>query len=119
MNPPASDPLSISLATSEPTWPQALRVWWSFQWRVTLISLLLAWFIDFWIGMLGGIVGMRARGLAAATTTVAIVVNALVGLYIMKDVIDRDFGKFRVCLVPSLTPPEAVSPQTSRGQPQP
>lgn len=109
MTAPTNDPLAISLATIEPDWRQALRVWWSFQWRVTLIALLLAWFIDFWIGMLGGMMGMRARGLTISTTIVGIVVNALVGLYIMKDIIDRDFGPFRVCLIPKSLQPRSTA----------
>lgn len=96
----ASSPLEVGLATIEPTWQIALRAWWSWQWRVFIAGFLLQFFVNFWIGAIGGAVGLHYRGALVARQVSSVVVFALVGLYFFKDVLDREFKDFRVCVLP-------------------
>jgi membrane protein implicated in regulation of membrane protease activity len=101
MSAPTTDPLIVSLATLEPTWEHALRVWWSWQWRLLIATILIGLFINLWLGTVGGAVGLTARGFAIARPILSFVFSGLVSLYLFKDILDRDFGKFRVCIVPT------------------
>jgi len=93
-------PLEVGLATIEPTWRIALRVWWSWQWRVFIAGFLLDLFVSFWIGAIGGAVGLHYRGALVARQISNVVVFTAVGLYFFKDVLDREFKGFRVCVLP-------------------
>jgi len=64
------------------------------------VGSLLSLFANFWLGALGGVVGMTATGLAISTQVCDMIITAVVGLYFWRDVLDRDFGKFRVCILP-------------------
>jgi hypothetical protein len=96
----------ISLATIEPTWKVAARVWWSWWWRTTVVTYLLTLAIGFWAGMFLA----PGRAQTRAQQIGVIFVSALVGLYFFKDVLDRDFGHFRACIIPKGTSDEPKSP---------
>src|SRR5947209_17975343 len=95
----------ISLATVDATWKIALRVWWSWPWRTLIAGVLLSMFANFWLGMF-----MPPMSPATAFTrpVVAPICSAVVGLYFFKDVLDRKFADFRVCVVP-VTEPKSLA----------
>jgi len=97
---------AVELSTIEPTWKHAIRVWWSWQWRVSIAGGLLSFFTNLWLGVLSGAVGMGGVGLTISTQVAGAIIMGLVGLYFWKDVLDRDFGRFRVCIVPKTTMPQ-------------
>jgi hypothetical protein len=105
MNAPTVNPLAVSLATVEPTWEHALRVWWSWQWRILVATILLGIFTNVWLGTLAWAIGLTGRGLAIASQVLSFVFSGLVSLYLFKDILDKDFGRFRVCIVPKDLPP--------------
>src|SRR5258708_1897054 len=101
--PATSSSTAVSLATVDPTWRIALRVWWSWQWRAFIATILLTWFVQFWVNIIGGMIGsaisvVDATVIKAFSITATYFVSGIVALYFMKDVLDRDFGKFRVCV---------------------
>jgi len=100
----ASDPTSFALATVEPTWKQALRVWWAFQWRVVVACFVLGFLIGGLAGIMLGILGASPVVFGYSLFTIRIVIYLAVTLYFIKDFLDRDFGSFRVGLVPKATP---------------
>ncbi len=106
MNAPTVNPLAVSLATLEPTWEHALRVWWSWQWRILVATILLGIFTNFWLSTAGGAIGLNARGFAIASQVLSFVFSGLVSLYLFKDILDRNFGRFRVCIIPRDLPPQ-------------
>jgi len=102
----------ISLATVDPTWKIAARVWWSWWWRTTIVSLLLSFFLSVWIGMFmaPGMAQLRANQLFAG------IVSAIVGLYFFKDVLDRKFKNIvcASCRLQTTPPPRTARKPTRR-----
>ena len=97
---PKPDALAISLGTAEPTWQQALRVWWSWQWRFFIATVLITWAVRVWLPMVGGALGLTAEYYFVTEQIVIFIPSALVSLYLFKDILDRDFGSFRACVIP-------------------
>ena len=95
-----ADALAISLGSVEPSWGQALRVWWSWQWRIFIATVLLSIGIHWWLAFMGGAIGLDARGYEIVTQILVYIASALVSLHLFKDILDRDFGAFRVCIIP-------------------
>lgn len=92
--------LAVELATIEPTWRITLRAWWSWQWRVAIASFLLSTLFGFWLGAMGGFAGVSHRDLTLLNRVSNYLISIIVGLYFFKDVLDREFPRFRVCVVP-------------------
>ena len=100
-NPLAANPSPATPAPVEPTWGQAMRVWWSWQWRVIFTMILLDMFISLGLGGLREKVGLTRGEFGTVSLVLSFVLTALVSIYILKDVLDKDFGKFRVCIIPN------------------
>ena len=96
-----SNPLTTNPAPVEPTWGQALRVWWSWQWRVIFTMILLDMFISLGLGGFRETVGLTRGEFGLVSFVLSCVFTGLVSIYIFKDVLDKDFGKFRVCIIPN------------------
>jgi|SRR5882762_2504747 len=98
----APTPIAISLATIEPTWSHALRVWWSWQWRTIVFGLILS-VITMPIGMVVGIVfGVSGVGHLIAQL-MGFLTFAFVGIFVMKDILDKEYKTFRVAILPRAT----------------
>ena len=102
-----ADALAISLGSVEPDWKIALRVWWSWQWRILIATILISIAVRWWFAFMGGAIGLGAWGYEVTTQIVIYVASALVSLYLFKDILDRDFGGFKVCVIPNTPPPSA------------
>ena len=104
-NPLITNPTPANPPAVEPTWGQALRVWWSWQWRVIFTMVLLNMFISLGLGGFSEKVGLTRGEFGTVSFVLSCVFTGLVSIYILKDVLDKDFGKFRVCIIPSNSPP--------------
>jgi len=97
---PTADPLAVNLATVEPTWKIAVRVWWSWQWRIFIATVLISIAVHWWLAFMGGALGLGPWGYEVTVQILIYVASALVSLYLFKDILDRDFDEFRVCVIP-------------------
>src|SRR5436305_2032981 len=95
-----NDPVEVELNTIEPNWMIAARVWWSWQWRVLALTLAQSLFSNTWGGILGEAIGLSVRGQLIFIQGTTYLASILIGLYFFKDILDRNFGKFRVCVIP-------------------
>src|SRR5690349_14983863 len=89
-NPVIANPTSVNPV--EPTWGQALRVWWSWQWRVIFTMILLDMFISLGLGGLSEKAGLPRGEFGIVSFVLSCVFTGLVSIYILKDVLDKDFG---------------------------
>ena len=89
----------VSLATIDPTWGHALRVWWSWQWRTIVFGLILS-VITMPIGMVAGIVFGQSRVGHIVAQLMGFLTFAFVGIFVMKDILDKEFNGFRVAILP-------------------
>ena len=87
----------------EITWGRVTRVWWAFLWR-SLIASIIAMIIG---GIFCCIVVYTIAATGGAITTINIIImsiGGIIGLGVsiipMKMILGKDFGEFRLALVP-------------------
>ncbi len=103
-----------STAPSEPlpvTARRALRVWWTFSWRTLIYRLIVTFVATIPLGMIGGVLSEMNRVMAALVPLLeALFISAIVGLFVIySNVLDEEFGDFRVVLLPRETKAEPIS----------
>ena len=106
MSAPAPTPLNVKVTVIEPKWGHALRVWWSWTWRVMLFMALMGLFISLCLSYLMSAMGVSAQVFTIFATVLCTVLSALAGIYIVKDLLDSDFSNFRVCIIAKDLPPQ-------------
>ena len=83
----------------EITWGRVVKVWWSLLWRSLLFGVLAGAVLGFVIGFVGGV----ARIDKAIISRLCLMVGALsgipVGLWVLKKVLQKRFGDFRIALL--------------------
>lgn len=91
-----------------PTLARTLRVWWTYSWRTRFYGAI-AWVVV--VMPLSWFLGLFKPSPIFAVVffgAVGVVIAGAVGLFaIYSNILDEDFGAFRVCVLPRL--PEAVS----------
>ncbi len=83
------------------TLPRALRVWWTYSWRTFLYRMIATFAATIPIGVMIGLFDRVPSLQAAVRFLFAIALDAAAGLFVIySNIIDEDFGDFRVCLLP-------------------
>jgi hypothetical protein len=98
MNSHSGDPLSSMPAQLEVTWNHALQVWWAWQWRASVLTVLVVLVTTLLFAMLG----LEAYN----TIRVALcsVFVLLANVYVIKDILNHQFARFRICVLPTDAP---------------
>lgn len=85
----------------ELTWIRTIKIWWGLVWRMMVYSILLGLLISFPVGILSAAfsfdqptIDMLAQGIAAA-------ISLLLGIWILRVVLTKNYSDFRIVLVPS------------------
>ncbi len=88
------------------TFRRTIRVWWTFVWRASVYSLI--------VSLAGSIVlGVIAT---LAPIVVSVFVSGAVGLFVMyANILDEEFGDFRVALLPPETAPHSAETPSAVG----
>lgn len=117
--PRAGDPSSAPMPV---TAKRSLRVWWTFSWRTLIYRLIVTFVATIPLGMIGGVLSEMSRVMAALVPLLEVLlISAVVGLFVMySNVLDEEFGDFRVALVPrenklETSPAPAVAASTQTG----
>jgi hypothetical protein len=89
----------------ETTLLRTARVWWTYSWRSFIYGLIAAFVTAIPRGVLVGLFG-RNRGLESLVAVlVSTALSGAVGLFVVySNILDEDFGDFRVCLLPRPEP---------------
>jgi hypothetical protein len=99
----------------EVTWARVIDVWWALLWR-GLIALLAAavagGVAGFVVGFILGMLGTSIPAIRIVCGALGAVLGLLISLFPVKLILGRDFGDFRLALVPREASPE--SPVASR-----
>jgi hypothetical protein len=90
----------------EPTWQHALSVWWLLVWRSLVGGLLFGGLIGF-IGFFGGMMHMPMDTITRVI--LGGVVGALWGIFVVRMALRKQYGKFRIALVPKAQIKEITS----------
>jgi len=82
------------------TWKRAAIVWWSLVWRWALFSVLAGFIAGFATGLVLAASGV-VEGVEVYGQIAGVVVGVPVGIWVVKTVLMKEFGRFRIALVPS------------------
>lgn len=95
------------------TWGRVARVWFAYSWRTLIYGLIAAFVVGFPTGALLGAFSRMPAVYQTLQLLVGTMVNGAVGLFVIyTNVIDEQFGDFRVSLLPRQTSSAPV--QTAR-----
>lgn len=91
------------------TFARTARVWWTYSWRTVIWRLVIVFVASIPIGALLGVSKRMPAAQTVAWILVIIAIDAAAGLFVMyANILDEDFGDFRVCVLPLQNDP-AVS----------
>ncbi len=95
------------------TWGRVARVWFAYSWRTLIYGLIAAFVVGFPTGALLGAFSRMPALYQTLQLLVGTMVNGAVGLFVIyTNVIDEQFGDFRVSLLPREAAP-AAPPQAA------
>lgn len=97
---------------------RALRVWWTYSWRTFVYRLIASFAAAIPIGVMVGLFSRAPALQSAVQFFFFVAIDGAAGLFVIySNIIDEDFGDFRVCLLPVQSPPAAaVTPVESQAQ---
>jgi hypothetical protein len=84
----------------EVTWKHAIIVWWSLVWRGVLFGMLAASVAGFILGLIMGVLG-KGESAEVYGQLAGLVAGIPVGIWVVKTILTKEFGNFRIALVPS------------------
>lgn len=93
---------NVACPPLRPIWRRTLRVWWTFTWRSTIYAIVLSFLVNISLGVFLGMLRETSRVLAVTIPLVeGLIISAAVGLFVIySNVLDEQFGDFRVVLLP-------------------
>lgn len=90
------------------TFARTARVWWTYSWRTVIWRLVIFFVASIPIGALLGIFTRMPAAQTVMRVLVIIAIDAAAGLFVMyANILDEDFGDFRVCVLPLQNDPAA------------
>ena len=85
------------------TWGQVVRVWWALVWRniiAVIIAMIIGGVIGALLGLVFGIMGVPQNIIEIIAGIVGAIIGLGVSLIPVKMILNKDFGKFRLAIVP-------------------
>jgi hypothetical protein len=93
----------ISVDTPElpVTFGRTVRVWWTYSWRTVLYRIIIMVAATIPLSVLNGVFSRIPLFQIVVSALVMVAVDAAAGLFVIySNILDEDFGDFRVCLLP-------------------
>ena len=84
------------------TWIHAIKIWWSLTWRVLLVGGLAGLALGLLFGVLGAATGAADDVVKSWGQVGGMLVSIPIGIWVVKSILNKDFRKYRIILVPSL-----------------
>ncbi len=83
----------------EATWGVALKFWWAWIWRSTLVTAVIGGILGTILEKIGTSFGVSSLGGALIIDETMYLVSIPVSIYIFKKVFTKDFGSFRIAII--------------------
>jgi hypothetical protein len=116
---PRAAPAGSDATPLPAVWRRTARVWWTFTWRSVVYSVVLSFLANVSLGIVTGMLSEMNRTLAVLVPMIRdLLIGAAVGLFVVySNILDEEFGDFRVVLLPREAAAQApmaasVPPQT-------
>ena len=84
------------------TWGYAIKIWWSLTWRIVLFGGLAGFALGLLFGLFGAATGTADEVTHAWGQISGMLVSIPVAIWAVKSILNKDFKKYRIILVPSL-----------------
>lgn len=96
------------------TFARTVRVWWTYSWRTVLYRIIISFVASIPLGVLLGVFTRIPTAQAIVRALVMIAIDAGAGLFVIySNILDEDFGDFRVCLLPLRKDATSAAPATT------
>jgi flagellar biosynthesis protein FliQ len=86
----------------EVTWWHAIKIWWSLTWRIVLFGGLAGLALGLLLGLFGAVTGTTDDTIQFWGQIGGMLVSIPIGIWVVKSILNKDFTKYRIILVPSL-----------------
>jgi len=85
----------------EATFGKAAKAWWALTWRAVLLALLSAFLVGVVFGIFETVLNVdtHSGGIVAINGTAGAVVGVYVSIWVMRRLMTKGFGRFRLALV--------------------
>lgn len=94
----------------EPTFKRTARVWWAWVWRSALFGGAAGLFGSVVLSLSGILEHISEKAGQYLGLAVGVVLAVPIGIWVFQIILEKDFGEFRVRLVPKALPASAPSP---------
>ncbi len=91
----------------EVTWSRVLSIWWSYIWRVLLISALISAIVGFLAGFVSAFAGM-VELLGYIINIMSFLIGIFVSVGVLKYILNKNFGEFKIKLISDEVTPDEV-----------
>jgi len=84
------------------TWGHAIKIWWSLTWRILLFGGIAGFALGLLFGIFGTATDTNDNLIQTWTEIGGMLVSIPIGIWVVKTILNKDFRKYRIILVPSL-----------------
>jgi hypothetical protein len=100
----------VSTSFLEPTFKRTVRIWWAWVWRSALFGGAAGLFGSVVLSLSGILDHISEKAGQYLGLAVGVVLAVPIGVWVFQIILEKDFGEFRVRLVPKAPPASAPSP---------
>ena len=84
----------------DPTWGRVMSVWWLLAWRTMVGAVLLGGAVVFVFGAITALADWPADKIQSVSAVLGGVIGALWGIVVVRMALKKQYGDFRIALVP-------------------
>ena len=84
------------------TWGHAIKIWWSLTWRILLFGGIAGFALGLLFAIFGTATGADDNLIQTWAEIGGMLVSIPIGIWVVKTILNKDFRKYRIILVPSL-----------------
>ncbi len=78
---------------------EIVPIWWAWQWRAMVATLVGTLVFSFLIGLIGGILGFSKESIYILTNLVSLAVTIYASLYFFAYIFNMRFKKYKLCIM--------------------
>src|SRR5260370_41994431 len=109
----------VSTSFLEPTFKRTARIWWAWVWRSALFGGAAGLFGSVVLSLSGVLEHISEKSAQYLGLAVGVALAVPVGIWVFQIILEKDFGEFRIRLVPKASAASAPSPIDGPGYGRP
>ena len=93
------DEIVSNVNTVEVTWMHAIKVWWSFTWRMLAYGFIGGFIIGLFLGFIMAMMGANEVAINNACRIAGFIIGIPIGIAVVKIVLQKRYSDFRIALL--------------------